>query len=73
MISEPNLIENEVSAMDRKGKKSLIKHYRLFSAETKSIIIKQNTELKTPFAVVKSNLSENEVNAMDVNCKIDLP
>ena len=40
MTSEPNFIENEVSAMDRKGKKSLIKHYRLFSAKTKSMLSK---------------------------------
>ena len=29
----------------------------------------QNTEQKTTCTVVESNLSENEVGAMDINCK----
>ena len=59
---EANLNENKGSAMKRK---SFHMHYQPF--------ITQNRERKRGIEGIKSNLSENEVNSMDINFVIELP
>ena len=59
-----------VQWIEKEGK-SFYSHYKPFSAKSEAAII-QNTEQEEVLKALGSDLSKNEVNAMNINGKIEL-
>ena len=57
--------------MDRKGREKLLYSLQSFSAKNEAAIMR-NTEQEEALKALGSDLSENEVNAMDINGRIEL-